>query len=235
MIELNLLPKELRKKKKKKRKQKTQPKVTAVPDIKFSKVPFLPLSIGALILLILLHFFFILLSNNKSELFKSLEKKWNEGATQRDKAKEVTDNIEYLQKRLNVARKIVKPDLDLAGLLSGLNQAVIPNIWLSEMELRFSRKKSSTEGEIPESLEILGYALGKSEQATSLVAKFMSSLKQQSEFSRYFDDIELSVMRNAAVAEQEVMMFELNCRFKKTEIIVKDPEKVEKKRRRKRR
>ncbi len=64
------------------------------------------------------------------------------------------------------------------------------------------------------SLTIMGNALGKSQEATSVVAKFINSLKTNKNFSRYFDEVELENMNSGSVAGEEVMIFKLECESK---------------------
>jgi hypothetical protein len=134
---------------------------------------------------------------------------------QREKTDNIAKEINALDKRVEAMRKISKPDLEWARLLGGLNQAVIANVWLSEFQVRTSRIGESKGGmDIPVSLDLTGYALGKSEIAMSTVGKFMESLKRSKDFSGYFEEIELQNIRNAMISGDEVMMFKLICRFK---------------------
>jgi hypothetical protein len=138
--------------------------------------------------------------------------------------------INGLENRLAAVRKIAKPDLDWARLLSGLNQAMIPNIWLYKFEPVFpkDRTRSSDPGRVPLGLELGGYALGTSGEATRNVGKFIKSLERYNDFFGYFDEIELENIRNQVIAGEEVMMFRLNCRFKPIELIAGEGKKTRK-------
>lgn len=201
MIELNLLPKELRKKKK--------------SPVYMPKLPMVPVVSGIVVVLILMHLLLLLLSANNRHLLKSLKAKWTEMKPQREKTEEMTEQIADLEKKNSVIRSIAKKDLDWTRLLSGLNQAVIPNIWLSNFELKFETKEKTQEtAGLPASLHLTGFALGNSDDATSRVAKFINSLKATSDFAEYFKDIEPQNIKSSKLSNEEVMIFELNCRFK---------------------
>ncbi|RKY42966.1 MAG: hypothetical protein DRP85_01170 [Candidatus Makaraimicrobium thalassicum] len=207
MIELNLLPKELRKKKKR--------------PVQMPEIPVLPVAAGAMVFFVSVHLLVLFMAGSKKSLLKSAEEKWDQMRPQREKTEKIVKGIASLEKKVIAVRKIAKPDLAWAKLLSGLSQAVIPNIWLSDFELKFSgtgaKRKAPTD--LPFSLDITGYALGRSEEATLLVAKFINSLKRNKDFSGYFEEIELQNMRNREVAGEEAMMFKLECRFKEIESV----------------
>lgn len=202
MIELNLLPKELRKKRKK--------RASLIPQLQ--ALPVLFLTIGVLGVIYIGLFFF---ARTNSSLSGELKEKWDQMKPQRVKTEQMIREINALEKKLEALRKIVKPDLDWARLLSGLNQAMIPNVWLSEFEPQFGSKSKKGMGKgIPKTLKITGYVLGKSEEATKTLGKFIRSQENNRDFFDYFEEIELQNMRNQKIAGEEVMLFILKCKFK---------------------
>ncbi|MEA3489206.1 MAG: PilN domain-containing protein [Candidatus Omnitrophota bacterium] len=203
MIELNLLPRELRKKKKRQ-----------MPDIK----P-VPILVGVAGVLVLVHILLALLVINNGILLKTLKKKWERMKPQKEMTDRIARETSELEKRVTAVRALAKPDLSWTTLLSGLNQAMIPNVWLSDLRLSFGGRAYSIrkEGQVPTQLNLTGYALGKSEEATSAVARFINSLKRNKIFFDYFKDVELQNMRSSTVAGEEVMNFNLKCDFKKPE------------------
>ncbi|MBD3296541.1 MAG: hypothetical protein GF392_04170 [Candidatus Omnitrophica bacterium] len=197
MIELNLLPKEFRKKKKK--------------QIEIPELPYLPIAGGVLALFVVVHIALIVFTGNNRRLADKLSVKWQNMRPQREKTEKIAKEINALQKRVAAVRKIAKPDLDWARLLSGLNEAVIPNIWLAEFNVS-TDGRSQGEGD-PQALMLSGFAVGRSETAMSTVGRFMESLKSNEDFFRYFDDIELQHIKNTDIAGQEAMMFKFSCAF----------------------
>ena len=204
MIEINLLPKELRKQKK--------------TSLEMPDIPVIPIAIGVLAALIIIHTLSLFLFYNNQNLSKSLQNKWEQMEPQRVKTEKVTKEINGLREKTEAVRLIAEPQLNVAKLLNGLNRAMIPNIWLSKMEMELIEEKSGRGKSLTYTrdrvLDITGFALGKSEIATSNVAKFITSLKGNKKFSEYFDDIELENMQNRELLGEEVMRFKLLCKFK---------------------
>lgn len=214
MFELNLLPPELRTKKK-----------AQMPEIK----P-VPILIGVAGVLIFMHFALAVLAMNNAHTLRNLGKKWEEMRPQ----KEITDRIaretNELERKVAAVRAIAKPKVSWTRLLSGLNDAMTPTVWLSDFKLLFGGKgyRSGKAGDVPTKLILTGYALGRSDVATATVAKFINSLKRSKDFFGYFDTIELLTMKSGSVAGEEVMVFNLTCAFKQPE----EPAKPVKKKRR---
>ena len=184
-----------------------------MPDI-----PVIPIAIGVLAALIIIHTLSLFLFYNNQNLSKSLQNKWEQMEPQRVKTEKVTKEINGLREKTEAVRLIAEPQLNVAKLLNGLNRAMIPNIWLSKMEMELIEEKSGRGKSLTYTrdrvLDITGFALGKSEIATSNVAKFITSLKGNKKFSEYFDDIELENMQNRELLGEEVMRFKLLCKFK---------------------
>ncbi len=217
MLELNLLPKELRKVRKKK-----------ASSVQMPNIPIMPVLVGIVTVLIGVHFLLMFFAGNRKEELKVLKSRWKQMQPQREKTENVYNEIATLEKKVASIRKIAKPDLDWAKLLSGLNRAVIEGVWLSEFELKKGTKKSVN---ALDSLFVAGFALGKSESATAIVARFISSLKKSADFMVYFEDIELQNMKAHNVAGTGVMMFQLDCQFKPIESVSVEKTIQKKKRR----
>jgi Tfp pilus assembly protein PilN len=202
MIEINLLPKELRKK----RSGRTLP-----------SIPVIPVSAGLVALVLVFHFLLISVNSVKRGTLKRLEKQWQEMQPQKRSTDKIAKETNELEKRVNAIKKIAEPELNWTSLLSGLNRSIIPGIWLSGLNLEYGGKPHDPRnpGAQPTKLVLVGYAVGKSEVATTTVARFINSLKKNQEFSGYFKDIELDNMRAQAVGGEETMLFRLSCGFEK--------------------
>jgi hypothetical protein len=169
--------------------------------------------------LIILHVLLVLHVSNKTGLSNTLEKQFDSALTQRKRAEEVNQKVGILQDKLNVVRKIIKPDINWSKLLSGLNQSMVSGIWLHELDVKFAPNRAENR-DFPVLLNLRGYAIGGSGAGTSLVAKFIVSLKSNPDFYVFFDDIELDSMENREYAGEEVMRFKLDCKFKEPEQVV---------------
>jgi len=198
MIELNLLPREFRKKKKK-------------HFGKMPNLPFLPIAAGLIAVFISLNFVLMFFEIHKKKSLNVLNKKWESMRPEREKTEKLTNEISSLEKRVAATRKIAEPDLKLVKLLEGLSKAVNPNIWIEKMDLRSVKQLDSGKKGF---LEIEGYAIGKNEQATLLVAKFISNLEGIKEFSDFSETIELKNINKREFSGEEVMQFRLRCSFK---------------------
>ncbi|MFH1305874.1 MAG: hypothetical protein ABIH74_05700 [Candidatus Omnitrophota bacterium] len=202
MIELNLLPKELRKRKRQ--------------SVKMPKLPVLMLVIAVAAVIGVVQITLLVTLACKKRTLRRVEVQWEKMQPQREETERIAREIAALEKKVIAVRKIAKPQLNWTRLLSGLNQATISNIWLSEFELDFrdaAGKKRKGVAE-PVTLSLTGYALGSGEEATSRVAKFITSLKSEKGFSDAFEDIELENMRSREVSGKEAMMFIISCRVK---------------------
>jgi len=198
MIELNLLPREFRKKKKK-------------HFGKMPNLPFLPIAAGLIAVFISVNLVLMFFEIHKKKSLNVLKKKWESMRPEREKTEKLTNEISSLEKRVAATRKIAEPDLKLVKLLEGLSKAVNPNIWIEKMDLRSVKQLDSGKKGF---LEIEGYAIGKNEQATLLVAKFISNLEGIKEFSDFSETIELKNINKREFSGEEVMQFRLRCSFK---------------------
>jgi len=220
MIEINLLPKEMRKQKK----QKKQPKeeasesrisAIALPDI---RIPVLPICAGVLALLVLAQTGLSFLGARNTALTRKLQSEWKGLEPQKKVLDKIRGEMTELRRRLKLMREVSNPDLEWVRLLSGLNQSVIPDVWLKGFKpivLPTSVAGATAANNMPDSLKLEGYAVGKSEIATSAVARLINSLKSNRDFSGYFEEIELQDIRSARVSAEDVMEFRLVCKFKK--------------------
>jgi type IV pilus assembly PilN-like protein len=203
MIEINLLPKELR---------KVQKITSQIPDL-----PLIPIIAGVIGIFIMFNFLVSGVGYKNGILEKRYNKKWDAMHSERMQTGQISRETKNLQRKLNAINKIDKPLVSWTQIMNGLNQAMTTRVWLSNLEVGYEIKsiRRGVSTSIPVSLEINGYALGTSGQATSQVAKFITSLKGKNDFSQFFDAIELEKLSKNEVAGQEVMTFNLSCKFKK--------------------
>jgi len=214
MIEINLLPQELRRKKR--------------VQFKVPEIPVLPIVAVVAVALVGIHIMLSLLLGFNNSRLKAWNARWDGMGPEKEKTERVTKKIASLKGKVIAVRKIAKPEVDWAEILTGLNQAVTPHIWLSSFDMDISKgsgkkqvsrkksksKKKKTKEIIIPVLYLTGFALGESEDATSSAAKFITSLERTDKFSKYFDKIELKSMKSQKVLKESVMGFELDCKFK---------------------
>ena len=197
MIELNLLPRELRAK-------KSSSGESGLP------VPALPLAAGMVFLALMLSFAVVVSGFVRSRSLRELDKEWRVLEPRKQHFDKLSAEVGRMENAVEFISRKADPSVDWAGLLGGLSEAVTPGVWLSRLNVEGP-------GDPPSRLIISGYALGRSEIATAGVGRFITSLKSVEGFAKYFTEIELLDMRSQIVSGAETMMFRLRCDFEKAE------------------
>jgi Tfp pilus assembly protein PilN len=216
MIELNLLPKELRKQRKK----------IELPDL-----PLIPISaaiIGALIVVQLILGFLIMISNRQ---LISAEKTWKELAPKKAEFDKIKKEIALTTQKTNAIEGLIESRFNWARFLNELSNSLTANIWLTELSYNeqkavvqsSSKKKRKSKNAVSKNdseqsvlnfLVISGSASGKDEEGTAYIARFIKSLKNNQDFFSNFDDIELVSIKKGTVSGKDVMNFTISCKFK---------------------
>jgi hypothetical protein len=125
-----------------------------------------------------------------------------------------------------------------AKKLNDLSDSMTSGLWLSSLEYdektgekpaaggarapTNDKGKMASPGGVTERttnryLILSGYASSMGEQGTSLIGKFIKSLKDNAGFYSDFGDIELGSIKAEKIQDQEVMSFKLTCMFKGSE------------------
>jgi hypothetical protein len=209
MIEIDLLPKELRAKKK-----------TIGGEGVFDLYA-MPAAAVVVFTALLVWVFIAFFEGGKSRRVDELYSKWEEIKPQKQRFDQLSAEIAEVEKALEFVKKISKTEINWSKLLGGLNEAVTPGMWLSRLNLEGKGKtfdyKSPTD--VPERLILTGYVIGNSEVATAGVARFIASLKETKDFEDFFEEIELLDMRSQELSGEDTMFFRLKCEFKKKEVV----------------
>ena len=214
MIELNLLPEELKKKKKR---------------IELPEIPFIPIGlvlIGTLVVIQLLLSGWIAITRAQ---ISSLEKTWQELAPKKTELDSIKKRISTTSKKAQVIEYLIDKRMSWARLLGELSDSVTNDVWLTSLSYdekieapeketsRDSSKnkiKSKPKTYKTSTLTISGSASGKGEEGTAYIARFIQSLKNNKDFFKNFSDVELVSIKQGSVADLDVMNFKLACRFK---------------------
>ena len=195
MIELNLLPVELRKKKK---------------SIELPEIPLVPIAIvfvGALLVIQLILGGLIFLS--KKQLV-TLDKKFEDLLPKKAAFESTRDDLTLTKKKVEAVEGLMEKQLKWSRLLNELSNSITANIWLTELSYE---EGMALKNKI-RTLTLSGSAAGKSEETTAHIARFIQALKDNEKFFSEFDNIELVSIRKGRVIEQDVMNFTLACSFK---------------------
>lgn len=227
MIEINLLPQEMRKK---------EPRFKAIEfgDIDLKNLPVKNIGIAAVVVLLALHaILFVMGSYSKSKIAE-ITKKYNAILPERNNAQALKSQIDLINRKVAAIDELMVKRFGWAEKLSSLNDSVTPGIWLSELtydeKIGESAKKvvtkqvaaggknqalkQSTEKVMLRYLLISGYASSMGEQGTASIGKFIKSLKDNPRFYSDFSRIELGSIKSEKMQDQEVMSFKLTCMFK---------------------
>jgi len=228
MIELNLLPEELKKKRKR---------------IELPEIPLVPVAacfLGALILIQLFLSGLIFISKKQ---LAGLDKTWKGLAPKEAKLDVIKKKVFSINKKTQAIDGLIEKQLNWSRLLNELSNSLAQNIWLTELAYGEKNEKvtAATQAMPPSKpgpvnqkagritrapkerqrkvgiLTLSGFASGRGEEPTVNVARFIRSLKENKDFFKNFSDVELISMKKSLVEEQDVMNFTLVCKFKPRE------------------
>lgn len=218
MIELNLLPENMRIARKKK------------PSVKFNmpQVPMLPVVIGAASLVLLIHLIIGITAFSLNYRLKCLNSSLKKASPQEETAISLKKEADMLSRKLRVIDSLSSTSLIWSKKLSDLNRAMTESIWLTSLYLdeRKTDKRSSfissatkrrggSESKARQMLVLKGSAYSLTPAGeTAVIGKFIESLKKNQGFFMDFEDIELSSTQRKQLGETEVMDFIIECYFK---------------------
>lgn len=112
--------------------------------------------------------------------------------------------------------------------LSRLARLINPGIWLTRLEVKEELLQKTKEAIDPVTkrmvrqtikvprrrLEIHGRVISLAGEETAMVGKFIKNLKSDEEFFQHFSDIELETIQRSRIKDVEVMDFKFACYFK---------------------
>lgn len=188
MIELNLLPDEL--------------KIKKTKAIEFAKLPIIPVSLGLLCVLIIMHILLIFSVKISEISLAELKKQWEGFSPKRSQMDELKNNVKDINLKVKAIEELTQERILWAKKLNCLSDSIHPNIWLSGL---YYDKKSATP-----TLGLEGFATGAEED----VGRFMDTLENNKDFFSSLESIELGFTKRSLVDKQEVTNFRLICSFK---------------------
>jgi len=191
MIELNLLPEELKKKRRR---------------IELPELPLIPLTVGIVIFLAAIQLLISGLIFLNQRQLKILDKKWEDIAPRKKELDRMKKIIAQTGRKNQAIEELMKRRINWARLLNNLSNDLTPNIWLRELSYE------------KDALALSGTAAGKGEETTAHIARFITILKSDKDFFKNFTDIELISIKKGFIADQDVMNFILLCKFKPVKI-----------------
>jgi hypothetical protein len=227
MIEINLLPQEMRKK---------EPRFKPIEfgEIDLKNLPVKNIGIAIVVVLVSLHVILFVVGSQSKSRAAAMMKKYNSIMPERNSALALKSQIDLMNRKVAAIDQLMVKRFGWAEKLSSLNDSITPGIWLSELtyDEKMSERtmkvvtkqaapggkgqalKQSTEKVALKYLVISGYASSMGEQGTASIGKFIKSLKDNPEFYSDFSNIELGSIKSEKMQDQEVMSFKLTCMFK---------------------
>lgn len=193
MIEIDLLPEELKVRHKGKTKKPAAAIEAWLSDFKVKYLIYLiPLALG---ILICTHIYLGLMCFVKGRALRQLDKKW-QGLEQQRKELEVF-NSEYavISEDAKAIQQISQSRINWAQKLNLLSLGLPPGVWYSEISV--SPKEFILQGTV--------VALQKEEMA--LINKLISSLKNDPDFFKDFSSLELGSVQKRTVGSYDIFDF----------------------------
>jgi len=214
MIEINLLPENLRRKK----------PVFQVPEIKIGS---LPIIIGIAVLLIAAHGFIALTVNLQKRAIEKMTAEWQKERVQKE-AIELTrrENIKMRQK-IDAIEDLMGKKILWAKKLNQLSDLIIDGVWYTNLSIdkktvivkpkdTHSGKSAAMRRFITQKVQI-PYLSIEGEVSSSygdelaIISRFIDNLKNEKDFFKDFSNIELDSTSLHEVENVEVMKFNINC------------------------
>jgi len=191
MIQINLLPAELR--------------VKEAKSAELSDLPIVPVGIGVMILLIVLHVVFLLGSVIVNASAVNLKKQWESYAPQKKELDTLNAHIIDIDSKFKTIEELTKTRVLWAEILSGLSDSTLDNVWYNG--LSYEEKSDGAY------LYLDGYAAGPSEEATASVGRLINALKEDKKIAKYITNVELQSIQESSYEKREIMHFKLKCIF----------------------
>lgn len=192
MIEINLLPEELRKEK--------RPGLSL--DIEMDKLKILAGG-GFVGILVLVIVFLSIASAIRKKQLTNLMIKEQRFAPQKTQAETIDKEISLLKARMNAVDEITKREFLWAKKLNELSGLVLPGIW-------FTRVNTDSENRFI----IEGSVISKKEEAMASVGKFMENIRAHETFFKDFNNIELESVQRKSTEERDIVDFKIALYFR---------------------
>ena len=226
MIEINILPEELRKKKR-------QSSAIGVSKMSLRKLPLINMVAMAVGIILSTQLVLFVVGVITGMGCKALDKSYKEMLPKKKETENLKTQVGKMNKKVAAIDELMVKRFSWAKKLNDLSDSMTPGIWLTELkydekmgEMQLpaapkSLKKKGTGENIPTTvkvvlryLKISGMASSMGEEGTALIGRFIKNLKADNEFYSDFSDIELGTITREKMEDQEVMKFNITCPFK---------------------
>lgn len=226
MIEINLLPTELKKKK------RAAPKID-VSKMDLQNLPLINIALLVVAGLVVIQLFLFIVGVITGMYFKTLDESYQKILPEKNETERLQLQIDRMGKKVAAIDELMVKRFSWAKKLNDLSDSITPGIWLTELEYNeklseiakpvnanLVKKKNDAENKsiaekvVLKYLIISGVASSMGEDGTALIGRFIKSLKENPNFYSDFSDIELGNIKREKMEESEVMTFRITCLFK---------------------
>ncbi len=192
MIEINLLPDDVKEARK---------SVAETMD-----VPILPIAGGVVGIVLAIQLIVIFMATGSSMTLGKLKKEMESIGPKKKEILELNSKLNELKNKVQAIDELTGDRLLWAEIMNTLSDSMTQSVWLTT----FNYEKRDTQ----QVLAIEGYSTEASESGTAIIAKLINELKNNPEFFKYFQEIELDSLRSSMYENKEIMRFRLLCTFK---------------------
>lgn len=200
MIEINLLPPNLRVKKKE--------------PMKLPSLPIIPIAAGIVCLLFAIQVLLWFFIQVKSVSRDSLKKKVASIAASNKETMSIDSSLREISSKVEAIDKLSNSRFNVAKKLNDLSDLMVSGVWLRSIDVKKGESLNEP-GVLRETLVIEGSSVISGESAEGAIGKFVNSLKENESFASDFDDIELAKKVERKVQNTEIMDFVIICHFKR--------------------
>lgn len=224
MIEINLLPEEIKKKKRSASIDTSVAKLSSLPVINIAMA-----AVGAVLAIQLALFITGVISGI---VLNSMNREYTNILPKKNETQQLKANVETANKKVATIDELMVKRFSWEKKLNALSDSMISGIWLTELQYdekiagvtklanagpakdRGGAGKKASENTTSRYLILSGAASGMGEEGTALIGRFIKSLKENAEFYSDFSDIELGTIKREKMGDQEIMIFKITCFFK---------------------
>ncbi|MDP3730826.1 MAG: hypothetical protein Q8R14_04815 [Candidatus Omnitrophota bacterium] len=222
MIEINLLPEEIRR-------RKRSPVRTDVSAMSASSLPILSVAAWAAGAILLIQLALFAIGIMSGGTFKSLSLEYEDMLPKKQETEKLKIQVDKTNKKVNVINELMVKRFSWEKKLNSLSDSMTPGIWLTK--LQYDEKLTEVPGTVNAGLAknkggqaeenvlsgyliLSGAASSMGEEGTALIGRFIKSLKDDPVFYSDFSDIELGTIKREKLDDQEIMTFNITCFFK---------------------
>lgn len=218
MIELNLLPENMRIVRKQKK---------SSVNFNMPKLPMLPVIIAVISVVVLFHLIIGIIGSSQGLRLRSLNTKLSNLSSREQEAVSLKKEVDRLSNKITVIDGLSSTSLVWSKKLFDLNQSITEGTWL--ISLYLDEKKPDKKGAYSSSaaqrgkdesaarqmLVLRGSAFSQAPAGeTAVIGRFIESLKNNRDFFEDFEDVELSSTQSKKLGDTDVMDFVIECYFK---------------------